>query len=115
MPTITIAPKTIRSGIFESPSIKVPPQWRNLTYFKLLMNDADIQNASTHVEFDVYWSDNNIDWKYLCGFKADGLGYVPASPLIPDCDIFGYDLKGKWIKFKLTLNRSMPIGLGFTY
>lgn len=115
MTTTILAGKILRTGVLESPGLKILNDWQGTTRFLLLMDDVDIQNAATHVEFDVYWSENNVDWKYLAGFKADGFGYVPSRTIIPDFLIWGIDLKNKYVEFKLSLNREMQMGVQIIY
>ncbi len=112
MPTVVMAPKTLR-GNFEAatPTALTMPDNENIE-FRLVMDQADFEDTDVgYIKFQVYISDDGVTWRKRCAFGYVGHTADPRMVHGPGIIVNTNTIKDKYVKVEVT-NSGRDVSMG---
>uniref|UniRef100_A0A6M3IJC6 Uncharacterized protein n=1 Tax=viral metagenome TaxID=1070528 RepID=A0A6M3IJC6_9ZZZZ len=99
MAIVSLSSRSLKTGTYESPSIRLPNNIPPISEFRAALDWSDLVNPDTFVKVDAYISDNNKDWMYFGGITYKGGVYDPQTQPGFRPWVDGLSLNRKYVKF----------------
>lgn len=105
--------KTLRSEKSISDGYLVDETAKGL--FKVLLDipKTVLEDTQVSIRVDTYISNDNVNWRYYAGFTYVGGKHEAITGIAADAPgiiVFADELKGKYIKVEMTVNKEMIAG-----
>ena len=113
MSIIQIEPQKNRKGTYETGHWFIPTDTKGKYRVGTNILLADMENTSNIIKFNIYVSDDNIEFKHLAGFTWEGGNYTDRLGNLlpgPGLEVESFILAGKWAKIVFGCNNPMRVG-----